>query len=203
MLILFIASFPTAFGQLYETDTVLTDSVQLYHIRKDADSREALGSAAVMIPSVKPVLVSVIASVPVALAVTVVCAVCGFKSSVPLALVTLGAFFATLSVGFARAGRRNVRELGLKKGVAFTLFAIVWSIGAAIVAVGTVFALLKVFVQILIAGAIMGVLSGRYAKSAPQSPKPKYYDSMGRSYDSKDKRDLADWQLWRWLKNQQ
>lgn len=168
-------------------------SIKLYMWMVTDDSENEL--------SVKPVLFSVIASVPVALAVTVVCAVCGFKSSVPLALVTLGAFFATLSVGFVKAGRRNVRELGLKKGVAFTLFAIVWSIGAAIVVVGTVFALLKVFVQIVIVSSIIGVLTGRNAKFVPRPPKPKYYDSQGRSYSSELDRNQAE--FWRARLNDQ
>lgn len=168
-------------------------SIKLYMWMVTDDSENEL--------SVKPVLVSAIASIPVALAVTVVCAACGFKSSVPLALVTLGAFFATLAAGFTMAGRRNVRELGLKKDEAFTLFAIVWSVSSAIVAVGTVVALLKVFVQILAAGAIMGVLSGRYAESVPRPPKPKYYDSLGRSYDSKENRDHSERQWWHWWRH--
>lgn len=32
LFLLFSASFPTVSGQLYETDTVLADSVQLYHV---------------------------------------------------------------------------------------------------------------------------------------------------------------------------
>lgn len=165
-------------------------SIKLYMWMVADDSKNDL--------SVKPVLVSVIASIPVALVVTVVCAACGFKSSVLLGLVTLGAFFATLSVGFIKAGRRNVRELGFAKGAAFTIFAIVWSIGAAIAVIGTAAALLKVFIQTVIVVAILGVLSGRYAKSVPRPSKPKevYYDSWGRSYDNKDKRDYSERQIW-------
>lgn len=125
--------------------------------------------------SVKPLLLSIGLCVPIALAVTFLCAgVFGLKSTA-LGIVTVVTFLLSLGIGLYISTKKNLKELGKASGTFFTLFSIVWAIGAVVALIGLIMVVFKLLFQILIVAVgviLMSLMSTR-----------RYKDSWGNVYE--------------------
>ncbi len=125
--------------------------------------------------SVKPMLTSFGLCVPVTLAITFGCA--GFLNirSPWLEIITIATFLLTLGIGLYISTKRNLKELGKASGAVFTLFGIVWAIGAVIAIIGLIIVIFKLIFQILI------VVAGVFAMAMLSTR--RYKDSWGNVYE--------------------
>lgn len=147
--------------------------------------------------SVKPILLSLGLSAPIAFGISLLCnAVFGLRSQW-LGLVFLITFFASVGIGLYIATKRNMKELGKPAGYLFTLFGIVWAIGAIVAIVGLVIVVIKLIFQILIivAGCYLMAKSGvGVPVSTPTlaTPGKMYSDKSGNVHATSAMRDEAN-----------
>lgn len=142
--------------------------------------------------SVKPMLLSIGLCIPIAIAVTFLCAgVFGMKST-PLAVVTVVTFLLSLGIGLYISTKKNLKELGKTYGAMFTLFGIAWAVGAVVAIVGLVIVIFKLIFQILVivaavvgAGSVMG-------KGSSSAPRQLFYDRDGNAHHFSADRDSAN-----------
>lgn len=125
--------------------------------------------------SVKPLLISIGICVPVAIAVTFLCAAVFSLKSTPLAVVTVITFLITLGIGLFISTKKNLKELGKTAGTLFTLFGIVWAVGAVVAIIGLVIVIFKLIFQILVVCAAVFAMAMASSK--------KYKDSDGNIYE--------------------
>lgn len=124
--------------------------------------------------SIKPMLISIGLCVPVTLAVVFVCAGLNIRSPW-LEIITIVTFLSSLSIGLYLSTKRNLKELGKNAGTMFTLFGIVWAIGAVVAIVGLVTVIFKLLLQILVVCIGIFVVSMMATR--------RYRDSYGNVYE--------------------
>ena len=148
--------------------------------------------------SFMPLLISVGASIPVVIVVAIILAVCGLNSIMDGAC--LAAFFITLIVGIAYSSYRNVKALGKSLGGLFSIFLIVYAIGAVIAIYGLIAVIFQLILQILMVlaaivacvfgVALMGSSNGGGGSSSSSSR--IYYDNDGNGHYFSANRDRAN-----------
>lgn len=134
--------------------------------------------------SIKPMLISIGVSVPVFLIVTFGAAGLLDLRSPWLEIIGITAFLVSLGIGMFISTQRNIGVLGKSRGLAFSLFGIVWSIGALVAIVGLVIVIFKLIFQVLI--IIAGLFATAFAMGggkdgggSDNTPRPMFYDKSG------------------------
>ncbi|MFW5576414.1 MAG: hypothetical protein ACOCNN_05820 [Bacteroidales bacterium] len=145
-----------------------------------------------------PLRISVGASIPVVIVVAIILAVCGLNSIMDGACIA--AFFITLIVGIAYSSYRNVKALGKSLGGLFSIFLIVYAIGAVIAIYGLIAVIFQLILQILMvlaaivacvfAVALLGSSNGGGGSSSSSSR--IYYDNDGNGHYFSADRDRAN-----------
>lgn len=142
--------------------------------------------------SVKPMLLSIGLCIPIAIAVTFLCAgVFGMKST-PLAVVTVVTFLLSLGIGLYISTKKNLKELGKTYGAMFTLFGIAWAVGAVVAIVGLVIVIFKLIFQILVIGAAIVGAGSVMGKGSSSAPRQILYDRDGNAHYHAIDRDSAN-----------
>lgn len=145
--------------------------------------------------SVKPMLLSIGLCIPIAIAVTFLCAgVFGLKSTA-LAVVTVVTFLLSLGIGLYISTKKNLKELGKTAGTMFTLFGIAWAVGAVVAIVGLVIVIFKLIFQILVIVAAVvsvGSVMGKEGSGSSSAPKRIFYDRDGNAHYYTADRDNAN-----------
>lgn len=150
--------------------------------------------------SVKPMLLSIGLSLPIAFGIALLCNFIFGLRSQWLGVVTVIAFLVTLGIGLFISTKKNLKELGKTAGSLFTLFGIVWAVGAIVAIVGLIIVVIKLIFQILIivAGCYLMAKSG-VGISAPTptlaTPDKMYKDKNGNMHATGALRDEANKQL--------
>lgn len=117
--------------------------------------------------TVKPVAWSVGLFLPLAFVFSMGLGFMGIRGYMQ-ALIGIGLPFLGIFIGLIIAFVRNIRSVGAFRGIAYTIFSIVYCIGCVVAAWALVLAISHVWLQILISIAICGVLSGRYHEPKPE-----------------------------------
>ena len=145
-----------------------------------------------------PLLISVGASIPVVIVLAIILAICGLNSI--MNGVCLAAFLITLIIGIAYSSYRNVKALGKRLGGLFSLFLIVYAIGAVIAIYGLIAVIFQLIIQILmvlaaIAACVFAVAfmsSSNGGGGSSQQPPRMYYDNDGNGHYYAGERDRAN-----------
>lgn len=145
-----------------------------------------------------PLLISVGASIPVVIVLAIILAICGLNSI--MNGVCLAAFLITLIIGIAYSSYRNVKALGKSLGGLFSLFLIVYAIGAVIAIYGLIAVIFQLIIQILmvlaaIAACVFAVAfmsSSNGGGGSSQQPPRMYYDNDGNGHYYAGERDRAN-----------
>lgn len=125
--------------------------------------------------SVKPMLISIGICVPLSLAVLFISVGCFDIKSPWQEIIFIGTFLISLSIGIVISTRRNIKELGKRNGIAFSLFGLAWAVGAIVAIWGLIMVVFQLIIQILIVCAAvfaMAMMGGR-----------RYKDSWGNVYE--------------------
>lgn len=117
--------------------------------------------------TVKPVAWSVGLFLPLAFVLSMCLGFMGIRGAMQ-PLIGIGLPFLGIIIGLIIAFVRNIRSVGAFRGIAYTIFSIVYCIGCVVAAWALVLAISHVWLQILISIAICGVLSGRYHEPTPE-----------------------------------
>ncbi len=136
--------------------------------------------------SFMPLLISVGATIPVVIVVAIILAVCGLNSIRDG--VCIAAFLITLIVGIAYSSYRNVKALGKSLGGLFSIFLIVYAIGAVIAIYGLM--VLGAIVGCFFALSLLGSSNGGGGSSSSSSR--IYYDNAGNGHYFSGDRDRAN-----------
>lgn len=155
--------------------------------------------------SVKPLLISIAVSVPLAVVAAIVGAGVFDLKKPWIDILTLGTFLLSLLIGLTMATRRNISELGKMRGILFTIFGIVWSIATIVSLIGVVIVIFRLIVQAIILGGAFWLLlfgskgsskSGSSSSSSsfvtPKKDPIVFRDDVGRSYNNAWDRDQAN-----------
>lgn len=148
--------------------------------------------------SIKPMLLSIGLSIPIAFGVTFLCNwIFGLRSQW-LGVVTVIAFLVTLGIGLFKSTKKNRQELGKTAGSLFTLFGIVWAVGTIVAIVGLIIVVFKLIFQILI--IVVGctaMAKGGVSVPTPTlaTPDKMYKDKSGNLHATGALRDEANQQL--------
>ncbi len=106
--------------------------------------------------SLKPMAISIGACIPITIIVALIASLTIGHTPQWLAVV---AFFLSLGLGVAWSTGRNIRELGTKAGVAFSVFCAIYFVGAVVAIYGLIVVIFKLIFQILIVcGCIAAIL---------------------------------------------
>ncbi len=106
--------------------------------------------------SLKPMAISIGACIPITIIVALASSLIAGYTPQWLAVVT---FFLSLGLGVAWSTGRNIRELGTKAGIAFSVFCAIYFVGAVVAIYGLIVVIFKLILQILIVcGCIAAVL---------------------------------------------
>lgn len=152
-------------------------SIQLY-------KRILLGDDAERELSLKPMAISIGACIPATIVVAVGLALLDVRGTVA-DVASVATFVVALAIGVWISARRNVAALGRGAGLAFTAFAVVYIIGAAVAIYGLVVVILRLILQILIiVGAILGVGFVMSKNSGGGGSSVKYYDGYGGQFNT-------------------
>lgn len=83
-------------------------------------------------------------------------------------LIGIGLPFLGIVIGLIIAFVRNVRSVGAFRGVAYTVFSVIYCIGCVVAAWALILAVGHVWLQTLIAIAVCGMLMGRYREPSAE-----------------------------------
>ena len=139
--------------------------------------------------SIKPMAVSLIICVPIALVFAVVLALCDIRGTF-VDILTVVVFLVSLAAGVWMSMRKNIKMLGKTAGLAFTIFGIAYILGSLVALWGLLVVLLRLIIQILIiCAAFIGVAfamskGGGGGGAAWQNPDGTWSNGNGRSYKS-------------------
>ena len=107
--------------------------------------------------SIKPMAISVAICIPVTIIVLIILNVLGIKDPWE-DIISIVALLLSFGIGVMRSHRKNVKILGNRNGLFFTLFGIVYCFAAVVAVYGLVMILIELIIQILmVIGAIVGV----------------------------------------------
>lgn len=116
--------------------------------------------------TVKPVAWSVGLFLPLAFVLSMCLGFMGIRGNMQ-PLIGVGLPLLGIVIGISIAFVRNIRSVGAFRGIAYTIFSIIYCIGCVVAAWALVLAISHVWLQILISIAICGILSGRYHEPTP------------------------------------
>ena len=140
--------------------------------------------------SIKPMAVSLIICVPVALAFAVILAICDIRGTF-VDILTVVVFLVSLAAGVWMSMKKNIKLLGKTAGLAFTIFGIAYILGSLVAIWGLIIVLLRLIVQILIiCAAIVGVgfaMGSGGSDSSSSGPAPgstQWIDAEGGRHNS-------------------
>lgn len=160
--------------------------------------------------SILPMSVSFVVAIPVIFIVLLVCAI--FHMGKPMqSYVGLGLLTVIVGLGSLTSIVINVKALGLLRGLWFTVFGAIYTIGAMIAVVGLGTALWHLFVQMLITVApwalLFMILTSRPAEPDPnRKPTPEEIAQKKREKEVEESnrrhKEEEEKQRWRWFQKQ-
>lgn len=143
--------------------------------------------------SVKPMLLSFGLCIPITVAVSLLCSGCFGMGSPWIEIVTVIVFAISLGVGLVISAKRNFEELGKTRGMAFTLFGIVWAIGAIVAILGIIIIIFQLILQMLFVAAMAFGLSFAMKNGAKEQPRTMMFrDDDGNLHTNSVDRDSAN-----------
>lgn len=116
--------------------------------------------------TVKPVAWSVGLFLPLAFVLSMCLGFMGIRGNMQ-PLIGIGLPFLGIVIGLIIAFVQNIRSVGAFRGIAYTIFSIVYCVGCVVAAWALVLAISHVLLQIIISAAICGILMGRYHEPTP------------------------------------
>ena len=129
--------------------------------------------------SVKPTVWGMVLALPAVIVVMLIFRYLLHTSSLVTDLTCTATLLLVLLTGIGFSARSNIRELGMVKGTAMTLFCIIYSIGSIVAVCGLIYLVFRLIIQVLIAIAcVIGVLAFLGGGGRGQI----YRDSSGHRY---------------------
>lgn len=117
--------------------------------------------------TVKPVAWSVGLFLPLAFALSMCLGFMGIRGNMQ-PLIGIGVPFLGIVIGLIIAFVRNIRSVGAFRGIAYTIFSIIYCVGCVVAAWALVLAISHVWLQIIISAGICGMIFGRYHEPTPE-----------------------------------
>ncbi len=112
---------------------------------------------------IKPIVIGIAGCIPVAIVAAIVLSFVGIRGAKADMICSI-IFLATLIGGVTVCAMRNIRELGLFAGLAFTVFATIYALGTVIAVWGVLVLLFKMILQViilcLVSSYLCAILSG-------------------------------------------
>lgn len=117
--------------------------------------------------TIKPVAWSVGLFLPLAFLLSMCLGFMGIRGNMQ-PLIGIGLPFLGIVIGLIIAFVRNIRSVGAFRGIAYTIFSIIYCVGCVVAAWAFILAISRVWLQIIISAAICGILMGRYHEPTPE-----------------------------------
>lgn len=105
--------------------------------------------------SIRPMAISLAVSIPATIIMMLVSLECFDMSKLWAAIVTILTFVLSLGVGIWISTKRNIATLGKARGIAFSVFAGIYAIGAIVAVYGLAVVVIQLIFQIIMACAIV------------------------------------------------
>lgn len=123
--------------------------------------------------SIKPMAISMAICVPLTLVVLFTSAACDIKGT-PLAILAISTFLLSFGIGAIISLVKNIKILGFISGVIFTLFSMVYLLGAIVSIIGLIVILFQLIFQVLIicAGIFAVMFTANNIATGSSSPAP-------------------------------
>lgn len=117
--------------------------------------------------TIKPVAWSVGLFLPLAFLLSMCLGFMGIRGNMQ-PLIGIGLPFLGIVIGLIIAFIRNIRSVGAFRGIAYTIFSIIYCVGCVVAVWALILAISHVCIQIIISAAICGILMGRYHEPTPE-----------------------------------